>query len=156
MQKIRDLKPKVVYMFAPNGPPSIGFVKAFAAYGLGADGAVPLGFADEADLPSMGEAAVGVTSLWHYSPDLPNAQNQAFVAAYKKKYGENEVPNFQVAATYDAMHAIADVVKKLDRSSPAIRQWRRSGAGRPTASVDPSRLTRSSATSFRTNTSVGW
>jgi branched-chain amino acid transport system substrate-binding protein len=90
----------------------------------------------------MGDAAVGVTSLWHYSPDLPNAQNQAFVAAYKKKYGENEVPNFQVAATYDAMHAIADVVKKLgpkftgDQAMAALKGWK-SDSIRGPIEIDP-------------------
>jgi branched-chain amino acid transport system substrate-binding protein len=130
IQKIRDMKPKAVYVFTPNGPPSIGFVKAFASYGLQSDGVLLMGFADEMDLPGMGDAAIGVMSVWHYSPDLTNAKNKAFVAAFNKKYGQTELPNFQVVATYDAMHAIADVVKKLgpkftgDQAMAALKGWK--------------------------------
>jgi branched-chain amino acid transport system substrate-binding protein len=101
-----------------------------------------MGFADEMDLPSMGEAAVGVMSVWHYTPDLPGAQNQTFVAAYKKKYGDNEMPNFQVVATYDAMHAIADVVKKLgpkftgDQAMTALKGWKTDSVRGP-IEIDP-------------------
>lgn len=142
MLKIRDLKPKAVYVFTPNGPPSIGFVKAFASYGLQSDGVLLMGFADEMDLPSMGEAAKGLMSIWHYSPDLTNAKNQAFVAAYKKKYGDTELPNFQVVAAYDGMHAIADVVKKLgpkftgDQAMDALKGWKMDSVRGP-IEIDP-------------------
>jgi len=142
MQKIRSLKPKVVYEFTPNGPPSVNFVKAFSTYGLSADGTRLLGFADEMDLPSMGEAAVGVTSVWHYSPDLTNAQNKAFIASYQRKYGKDELPNFQVVAAYDAMHAIAAVVKKYgakftgDQAMAVLRGWKSESVRGP-IEIDP-------------------
>jgi branched-chain amino acid transport system substrate-binding protein len=142
MLKIRDLKPKAVYVFTPNGPPSIGFVKAFASYGLQSDGVLLMGFADEMDLPAMGDAAKGLMSIWHYSPDLTNAKNQAFVAAFKKKYGDTELPNFQVVAAYDGMHAIADVVKKLgpkftgDQAMDALKGWKMDSVRGP-IEIDP-------------------
>lgn len=142
VQKIRDLKPQFVFLYVPNGPPQIGFIKAFSSYGLPKDGIKLITAADEMDLPAIGDAALDVISIWHYSPDLPNPQNRDFVAAYKKKFGPNEVPNFQVVAAYDGIQAIASVVKKLgpqftgDQAINALKGWKLDSVRGP-IEIDP-------------------
>jgi branched-chain amino acid transport system substrate-binding protein len=142
VQKIRDMKPEFVFLYVPNGPPQIGFVKTFASYGLPAAGIKLVTALDEMDLPAVGDSGLGVMSVWHYSPDLPNAANKEFVAAYKKKYGPNEVPNFQVVTTYDAMQAIAHVIQKFgakftaDQAIDALKGWKLDSARGP-IEIDP-------------------
>jgi len=142
VQKIRDMKPEFVFLYVPNGPPQVSFIKAFASYGLPAAGIKLIAAADEMDLPAIGDAGLGVLSVWHYSPDLPNEENKQFVAAYHKKYGENEMPNFQVVASYDAMQAIASVIQKLgpkftgDQAIDALKGWKINSVRGP-IEIDP-------------------
>ena len=46
------------------------------------------GTVDEAILPSMKEAALGVDNYCHYAPTLDTPENKRFVKAYQQKYGE--------------------------------------------------------------------
>ena len=132
LQRIKDAKPAAVYVFMPVGPPSIGFVKTFAALGLPQDGIKLLatGDTDEPDLPTIGDAALGVITSWHYSLHLDTPENKRFVAAFRKKYGEAAVPNFASVAAYDGMHAMADVIAKLgtavdgDRAMALLKGWK--------------------------------
>jgi branched-chain amino acid transport system substrate-binding protein len=71
------------------GAEAVAFVKQYAQFGLPAQ--IPLygsGFLTEgsAVLAAQGDAAIGVQTTLHYSPELDNPANQAFVAAWKAKY----------------------------------------------------------------------
>jgi branched-chain amino acid transport system substrate-binding protein len=46
------------------------------------------GTVDEAILPSMKEAALGVDNYQHYAPSLDTPENRRFVKAYQQKYNE--------------------------------------------------------------------
>jgi branched-chain amino acid transport system substrate-binding protein len=46
------------------------------------------GTVDEAILPSMKDAALGVDNYCHYAPTLDTAENKRFVKAYQQKFGE--------------------------------------------------------------------
>ena len=74
------------------GAEAVAFVKQYAQFGLPAQ--IPLygsGFLTEgsAVLAAQGDAAVGVQTTLHYSPELDNPANQAFVAAWKAKYSDS-------------------------------------------------------------------
>ena len=43
-------------------------------------------------LAQQGDAALGVQTTLHYSDQLDNPANKAFVAAWKKEYGESSTP----------------------------------------------------------------
>ena len=69
------------------GGMGIQFVKQYAQSGLREK--IPLYSAfsvDETTLPAIGEAADGNYEVGFWSPDLENARNQEFVAAFRKKY----------------------------------------------------------------------
>ncbi|MGQ0543711.1 MAG: ABC transporter substrate-binding protein [Betaproteobacteria bacterium] len=144
MQRIRDLKPVAVYLFTPAGPPGVGFMKTFSAYGLRAAGVKLLTTAsvDELELPAIGEDALGAISAWHYSPHLATPENQRFVAAYRRKYPDGSLPTFQVVAAYDGMRAIGDVVAKLgakfdaDQAMAILKGWKGASA-RGAIELDP-------------------
>ena len=144
MQRIRDTKPEAVYVFMPVGPPSVSFVKTFASYGMAKDGVKLLGTGetDELDLAAIGEQAIGMITSYHYSPFLDNAENQRYMAAFKKKYGQNAMTNFASTAAYDGMHAIADVIAKLgakidgDKAMDALKGWKAASPRGP-IQIDP-------------------
>jgi branched-chain amino acid transport system substrate-binding protein len=114
-QRISDHKPNVLYVFMPGGPMSVGMAKDFSERGWAKDG---MGFigggVNEADLPSMGDAALGLLSVLNYAPFLDNPTNKAFRAAFAKKYGDNlpaDLPTFATVDAYDGMHLMFEMLK---------------------------------------------
>jgi len=144
LQRIRDLQPQVVFMFMPLGPMSAGFIKAFKERELDKSGIVLLATneANEADLPGIGDSALGLITALHYSPYLETAANKAFVAAYKAKYGPNEMPSIASLAAYDGMRLIAEMsnatggVRDGDKAMQAVKgfSWE---SPRGPVSIDP-------------------
>lgn len=87
LAQIRELEPNAVFAFFPGGD-AIGFVNQYSEFGLAED--VPLigsGFlVDESILPAQGEAALGIRTSLHYSPQLENEVNAEFRAAFEEAY----------------------------------------------------------------------
>jgi branched-chain amino acid transport system substrate-binding protein len=74
------------------GAEAIAFVKQYAQFGLAAS--IPLygsGFLTEgsAVLAAQGDAAVGIQTTLHYTPELDNPANKDFVAAWKAKFHDD-------------------------------------------------------------------
>ncbi|WP_203561378.1 ABC transporter substrate-binding protein [Ideonella livida] len=69
LQRLKASGAQAVYTFLPGGPPTLGFVKAYQENGLAKAGLRLLGTAetDEFDLPKLGDAALGLTTAFHYS-----------------------------------------------------------------------------------------
>ena len=108
ISQIRAANPKALFIFLPGGM-GIQFVKQYAQSGL--RGQIPLYSAftvDETTLPAIGDAAAGNYEVSFWSPDLDNARNKAFVAAFRKKY--NYMPSYYAAQTFDAIAMIDDAV----------------------------------------------
>lgn len=139
VQKIRDMKASAVFFFAPTGPSGTNFVKTFHAMGLPRAGVklITTAVVDEMELGNMGEQALGTVSVWHYSPYLDTPENKHFVARWKKRYPQGTVPTFVDVMSYDAMHAICDVVRKVgpqfsgEQAMSVLRGWRTSSARGP-------------------------
>jgi branched-chain amino acid transport system substrate-binding protein len=115
LQRIKDAHPGAVYVFMPAGPSSIGFVRTFAALGLGEAGIKLLGTGetDELELPTIGDAALGAVTAYYYSPCLDTPRNRDWVAAYHRKFGADAIPNFASVAAYDGMRLVYEVVRQL-------------------------------------------
>ena len=85
------------------GAEAIAFVKQYAQFGLAST--IPLygsGFLTEgsAVLAAQGDAALGIQTTLHYSPELDNPANKEFVAAWKAKY--NDTPAVYAVQMWDA------------------------------------------------------
>jgi branched-chain amino acid transport system substrate-binding protein len=65
---------------------------------------------DETAIKGMGEAALGITSAWHYDHNLPSAANEAFVKAYRAEF--KRAPDFVAVGGYDGMHLTYEALKK--------------------------------------------
>jgi branched-chain amino acid transport system substrate-binding protein len=113
LQRVRDAKPQAVFLFMPVGPMSAGFVKAFKERELDKAGIALYATTEtmESDLPAIGDSALGLVTALHYTPYLDNAANKRFVAAYKAKYGKDEMPSIASVAAWDGMGLIAEMVR---------------------------------------------
>ena len=99
-----------------SGAEAITFVKQYQQFGLAST--IPLygsGFLTEGSvLAQQGDAALGVQTTLHYSDQLDNPANKAFVEAYRAKYGES--PSCFSVQTYDA----ANVLNRAVGAAPAL------------------------------------
>ena len=90
----------------------------------------------------MGDVALGVTTVFHYSAAADRPANKAFVAAYKKEYGENLFPGFQVVGAWDGMEAIYYAIRQQggkidpDRTMELLAKYRSTTSPRGSFSID--------------------
>jgi branched-chain amino acid transport system substrate-binding protein len=133
LQRVKDKKPEVFFVFVPAGDHAVAVVKTYAALGMRAAGIKLIGPGDitqDNKLQAMGPAAVGLVTMHHYNADLDNADNKKFVAAFKKEYGADAVPDFMAVAGHDGMAAIVHVVAELkgridtDKAIELLKGWK--------------------------------
>jgi branched-chain amino acid transport system substrate-binding protein len=87
--QIATKKPDAVFSFFAGGG-AVKFVKDYDAAGL--KGSIPLygaGFLTDGTLQAQGASAEGLKTTLHYADDLDNPANKAFLAAFKKKTGQD-------------------------------------------------------------------
>jgi branched-chain amino acid transport system substrate-binding protein len=133
MQRVKDAKPDVLYVFIPAGRQATAIMKAYNDLGLKDAGIKLVGPGDittDEELPNMGDVPLGVITAHHYAAALKNPQNQAFVAAWKKEYGADSTPNFMGAGGWDGMAAIFHAIKQQkgkvtpDGTMAALKGWK--------------------------------
>ena len=97
-----------------TGAASIRFIKAMRMSGLMDKWKVitPGTATDETILPSIGDDAIGVYSLWNYSAALKNPQNIKFVEKVKKVY--NRDVTMPVAINYTGADWIMRAIKAVN------------------------------------------
>jgi branched-chain amino acid transport system substrate-binding protein len=112
VQRIKASGAQAVYTFLPGGPPNLGFVKAYNENGLAQAGIQFLGTAemDEFDLQKFGDAAIGLTTSFHYSSAHDSDANRKFLAALKSK-APNAVANYASVGAWDGMYVIHKMIE---------------------------------------------
>lgn len=116
LQKIKDVKPDVVFVFLPAGELPIAFLKGFKERNLAGEGIriVATGdLTDDDSIDAIGDVALGVVSAHQYSEAHASPENKAYTAAYYKAY-PNTRPNFMSVGGYDGMRLIAEALKKTN------------------------------------------
>ncbi len=71
---------------------------------------------DEFILPNMGDFVIGDVSALQYSAAIDTPKNEAFVKAYRKKYGK--VPSYYSEANYTTAQIIDEAMKKAGGKYP--------------------------------------
>ena len=71
---------------------------------------------DEFALPFMGDEVVGDVSALQYSAALKTPKNEAFVKAYRAKYGK--VPSYFSESNYTTAQMIDEAIKKAGGKWP--------------------------------------
>lgn len=117
VQRLKDAKPQAVFVFVPSGAQGIALMKTFKERGLAKAGIKVIAtgsVTEDYQLPTMGEAALGVVSTHHYSFAHESPENTSFLKAFAAANpAEKARPNFMAVGGYDGMAAIAAVVEKL-------------------------------------------
>jgi branched-chain amino acid transport system substrate-binding protein len=146
MQKVKDSRPDALMVFVPAGKTATAVMKNFSEIGLAGAGVKLIGPGDittDEELGNMGDVALGVTTVHHYSAAATRPANQAFVAAWKKEYGANETPNFVAVGGWDGMAAILSAVKQqngkfdADRTMELMKQFKDANSPRGPIAIDP-------------------
>ena len=111
ISKIVAAKPDALFTFMPGGL-GINLLKTFNQAGLKGKLPVISAFtADEATLPVLKDAAVGVLGALTWAPNMDNPENKKFVSEYEKAY--NAVPASYAMQAYDAAKLIDSAVVAL-------------------------------------------
>ena len=113
IQRAKDAKPDALFVFVPSGEGS-AVMKQFNDRGLKDAGIQMIGTGDVVDddlLESMGAAAVGIVTSFHYSAAHDSPENKAYVDGFMKANGGMR-PNFHSVGGYDGMHLIYAALKK--------------------------------------------
>ena len=146
MQRVKDAKPDCLMVFIPAGKTATAVMKNFSDLGLKDAGIKLIGPGDittEEELPNMGDVALGVTTVFHWSLVGDRPANKQFVADWKKEYGQNEIPNFLSVGSWDGTALIFEMIKqqkgKLDpeRSMEIAKHWKFEQSPRGPISIDP-------------------
>jgi len=145
MQRVKDAKPDTLMVFIPAGKTATAVMKNFSDLGLDKAGIKLIGPGDittEEELPNMGDVALGVTTVFHWSAAADRPENKAFVAAWKKEYGQNETPNFLSVGSWDGTALIFEAIKRQkgkldpDRTMEIFKGWKHASPRGP-ISIDP-------------------
>jgi branched-chain amino acid transport system substrate-binding protein len=146
MQRVKDAKPDTLMVFVPAGKTATAVMKNFNDLGLGSAGIKLIGPGDittDEELANMGDVALGVTTMFHYSAAGERPANKAFVAAWKKEYGANAIPNFLSVGGWDGMDAIFHVIKaqkgRIDpeKTMELLKSYKNPNSPRGPISIDP-------------------
>jgi len=146
MQRVKDAKPDALMVFIPAGKTATAVMKNFSDLGLAGAGIKLIGPGDittEEELPNMGDVALGVTTVFHWSAAGNRPANKAFVEAWKKEYGANETPNFLSVGSWDGTALIFEAIKQQkgkldpDRTMEIFKGWKNPNSPRGPISIDP-------------------
>ena len=120
VQRAKDINPESIFIFVPAGAQPAALGKAFAERGVDATKIKIIGtgeVVDESSVKSMGEAALGIISAWHYDHNDDTPTNREFVKAYNAEFKRN--PDFSAVGGYDGMHVIYEALKKTGGNTDA-------------------------------------
>jgi len=114
VQRAKDLNPEAIFVWIPGGAQPAAFAKALSDRGLDpkkikimGQGEVTM---DDNALKSMGDAALGIITVFHYGWEHNSAMNKKFVADYNADYKRN--PDVFSIGGWDGMHLIYEALKK--------------------------------------------
>jgi branched-chain amino acid transport system substrate-binding protein len=146
MQRIKDAKPDAVFVFIPSGKQATAVMKAYNDLNMKADGIKIIGPQDivpDEELPSMGQEPLGVISSGIYSNAGDRPANKAYVAAWKREYGDKIPPGFMSVGGWDSMAAIFSVIKETkgqvdgDKAMAVLKGWKNPDSPRGPIMIDP-------------------
>jgi len=146
VQKIKDAKPDVAFIWVPAGPQSTAVMKAVRDLKLREAGIHIVSTEDlvpEEELPNMGTTPVGLVTAGIYSAASTRPANKAFLAAWLKEYGPKSIPDFLSADGWVGMDAIYQVIKQTggkfdgDQAMTILKTYKNADTPKGPVSIDP-------------------
>jgi branched-chain amino acid transport system substrate-binding protein len=146
VQRIKDAKPDVAFIWPPAGEQSTSMLKAVRDLGLRQAGINIVSTQDlvpDEELPNMGDVALGLVTAGTYSSAAERPANKAFLAAWNKEYAGKAIPDFLSADGWDGMAAIFDLIRATkgkftgDEAIKFLSNWKSADSPRGPISIDP-------------------
>jgi branched-chain amino acid transport system substrate-binding protein len=122
VQRAKDVNPEAIYVWVPGGAQPAAIGKALAERGIDPAKTKILGqgeLAEEEARKSMGDAALGIITAYHYDVSHDSAMNKDFVRSFHAEYGRN--PNIYSVGGWDGMHLIYEALKKTSGNTDGER-----------------------------------
>jgi urea transport system substrate-binding protein len=117
--EIQKAKPDII-INTLNGDSNVSFFKQMAAAGMTPDKLPVMSFSiAEPEAKAMGPSLLaGSYTSWNYYQSLPGAENAAFVAAFKAKFGADSVVDDPMVHGYVDVYQWAAAVEKAKSFDP--------------------------------------
>ncbi|MSQ71114.1 MAG: branched-chain amino acid ABC transporter substrate-binding protein [Betaproteobacteria bacterium] len=140
LQRVKDVKPDVLFFFAAGGGQETQIIKTYKALGLDTAGIkiVSTYLGKDEELPNE---ALGTPTIYHYTSAGDRPANKAFVAAFTKEY--NQTPDYVAVAAWDGMDAIYYTIREqngkvdADRTMELLKKYKNPDSPRGPISLDP-------------------
>src|SRR5215471_12250951 len=146
VHRIKDAKPDVAFIFVPAATQATAMIRAMNDIGLRQAGvhiAAPQDLLPDEELPNMGDIPLGLITSGTYSIAGKRPANDAFLAAWKREYGDKSIPDFFSVDGWDGMAMIFDLVKATkgkftaDEAMAFLSHWKNPDSPRGPIMVDP-------------------
>ncbi len=146
VHRIKDAKPDVAFIFVPAGTQATAMMRAINDIGLREAGikiAAPQDLLPDEELPNMGDIPLGLITSGTYSVAGKRPANEAFLAAWKREYGDKSTPDFFSVDGWDGMAMIFDLVKATkgkftaDEAMAFFSHWKNPDSPRGPIMIDP-------------------
>ncbi len=121
VQRAKDMNPDGIFVFVPGGVQPAALGKALAERGIDPRKTRIMGqgeLTDDSALKSMGDAGLGIITVFHYDYNHDSALNREFVKAYNELSGGRNPDLFSIGG-YDGMHLIYEALKKTGGKTDA-------------------------------------
>jgi branched-chain amino acid transport system substrate-binding protein len=146
VQRIKDAKPDVAFLWVPAQGQSTAMIKAIRDLGLREAGIQITSAQDllpDEELPNMGDTPLGIITSGTYSTAGKRPANEAFLAAWKREYGDKSIPDFLSVDAWDGMVAIFDLARATkgkftaDEAMAFFKTWKNPDSPRGPIMIDP-------------------
>jgi branched-chain amino acid transport system substrate-binding protein len=146
VQRIKDAKPDVAYIFVPSGTQAPAMMRAISDLGLAAAGiriASTQDLVPDEELPNMGDMPLGLITAGTYSVVGQRPANAAFLEAWRREYGDGVIPNVFSVDGWDGMTMIFDMIEATkgkftaDQAMAFFKNWKDPDSPRGPIAIDP-------------------
>ena len=146
VHRIKDAKPEVAFIFVPAGTQATAMMRAISDLGLREariNIAAPQDLLPDEELPNMGDLPLELITSGTYSVAGKRPANEAFLAAWKREYGDKAIPDFFSVDGWDGMAMIFDLVKQTkgkftaDEAMAFFSHWKNPDSPRGPIEIDP-------------------
>jgi branched-chain amino acid transport system substrate-binding protein len=146
VQRIRDTKPDVAFVWVPAGTQATAMMKSIQDLGLRQAGINVVSTQDlvpDEELPNIGNAGIGMITAGNYSVAADRPANKAFLDAWNKVYGNKAIPDFFSVDGWDGLAMVYDMLKETkgkftgDEAMKFFSHWKTDASPRGPISIDP-------------------
>jgi branched-chain amino acid transport system substrate-binding protein len=146
VQRIKDAKPDVAFLWVPAGAQASGMLKAIRDLGVRTAGTKIVATQDllpDEELPNIGEVGDGVISAGNWTSTSDRPASKAFLAAWEKEYQGKVIADFLSVDGWDGMAMVFDMINATkgkftgDEAIKFFSTWKTDKSPRGPISIDP-------------------